>query len=60
MKVVYDSDIDALKLTLSNTVIVESDKDKSRTIMDYDGIRNLVGLKILNVSIRLNNTIKIG
>lgn len=55
MKVVYDPEVDVLTITLSNAVIEESDEDKPGVILDYDSIGNLVGLEILDASMRVSN-----
>jgi uncharacterized protein YuzE len=55
MKVVYDPEVDILTITLSNAAIEESDEDKPGVILDYDAIGNLVGLEILDASMRVNN-----
>jgi uncharacterized protein YuzE len=55
MKVVYDPEVDVLTITLSDAVIEESDEDKPGVILDYDSIGNLVGLEILDASMRVNN-----
>jgi uncharacterized protein YuzE len=55
MKVVYDPEVDVLTITLSDAAIEESDEDKPGVILDYDSIGNLVGLEILDASMRVSN-----
>ena len=53
MKVTYDSEVDVLRILLSNTPIEESDEDKPGVILDYDKDGNVVGLEILDAQKRL-------
>lgn len=55
MKVVYDAEVDVLRISFSNAVIEESDEEKPCTILDYDKAGNIVGLEILNASKRIAN-----
>jgi uncharacterized protein YuzE len=55
VKVVYDSEVDVLRIVLSNTPVEESDEDKPGVILDYDKDGNLVGLEILDASKRVDN-----
>jgi uncharacterized protein YuzE len=55
MKVTYDSEVDVLRLLLSDARIQESDEDKPGVILDYDDAGNVVGLEILNASQRVDN-----
>jgi uncharacterized protein YuzE len=55
MKVTYDSEVDVLRLLLSDARIQESDEDKPGMILDYDDAGNVVGLEILNASQRVDN-----
>jgi uncharacterized protein YuzE len=55
MKVTYDPVVDALKITLSNVPIAESDEQSPGVILDYDQWGNVVGLEILNAQERMDN-----
>jgi uncharacterized protein YuzE len=55
VKVVYDPEVDVLRIVLSNTPVEESDEDKPGVILDYDKDGNLVGLEVLDASKRIDN-----
>ena len=55
MKVIYDPEVDVLRILLSNAPIEESDEDKLGVILDYDKDGNIVGLEILDASKRVSN-----
>ncbi len=55
MKVIYDPEVDVLRIVLNSTPVVESDEDKPGVILDYDSDGNIVGLEILNASTRIEN-----
>jgi uncharacterized protein YuzE len=55
MKVIYDPEVDVLRILLSNAPIEESDEDKPGVILDYDKDGNIVGLEILDASKRVSN-----
>lgn len=55
MKVRYDEREDILKIEFSDKPIKESDEDKSGIILDYDNEGNVVGMEILDASIRVSN-----
>lgn len=55
MKITYDSEVDVLKIALSNALIKESDEDKPGIIFDYDKDGNIVEIEILNASKRIEN-----
>ena len=55
MKVVYDQEVDVLRVLFSTAVIEESDEEKPGIILDYDKDGNIVGLEILNASKRMEN-----
>ena len=55
MKVNYDSEVDVLRIILKDTPIEESDEEKPGVILDYDRDGNVVGLEILDASLRVEN-----
>ena len=55
MKVVYDPEVDVLRILFSSAQIEESDEDKAGVILDYDKGGNIVGMEILNASKRMEN-----
>ncbi len=55
MKVVYDVEVDIIRITLNEAVIEESDEEKPGLILDYDAEGNVVGMEILNASQRTSN-----
>ena len=55
MKVTYDPEVDVLRILFRDTPIAESDEDKPGVIFDYDKAGNIVGLEVLNASLRVEN-----
>jgi uncharacterized protein YuzE len=55
MKVIYDPEVDVLRIVLNSTTVEESDEEKPGVILDYDRDGNVVGLEILNASTRMEN-----
>jgi uncharacterized protein YuzE len=55
MKVTYDSEVDVLRIILSDAPIDESDEEKPGVIIDYDKDGNIVGIEILDASERVSN-----
>ena len=55
MKVTYDPEVDVLRVLFRDTPIAESDEDKPGVIFDYDKEGNIVGLEVLNASLRVEN-----
>ena len=55
MKIIYDPDVDVLRIIFSNEPIEESDEDKPGVVLDYDKIGNVVGMEILDASARMEN-----
>ena len=55
MKVVYDQEVDVLRILFSKAAIEESDEDKPGVILDYDRDGNIVGLEVLDASKRIEN-----
>ena len=55
MKVRYDQEADALRITLNDEAIEESDEKSPGVIMDYDKHGDVVGLEVLDASTRISN-----
>ncbi|MEJ7708786.1 MAG: DUF2283 domain-containing protein [Pyrinomonadaceae bacterium] len=55
MKVIYDPEVDVLRIMLSNEPVEESNADKPGVILDYDKAGNIVGLEVLDASKRVEN-----
>lgn len=55
MKVTYDADVDVLRIFFNDAPIEESDEEKPGVILDYDSDGNIVGLEILDASVRVEN-----
>jgi len=55
MKVIYNPEVDVLRIVFRDVAIEESDEDKPGVILDYDKDGNIVGLEVLNASQRVEN-----
>ena len=55
MKIVYEQDVDVLRVIFSESAIEESDEDKPGVVLDYDADGNIVGLEVLDASKRVEN-----
>jgi uncharacterized protein YuzE len=55
MKVVYDQEVDVLRIVFSGAEIEESDEDKPGVILDYDIDGNIVGLEVIEASKRIED-----
>jgi uncharacterized protein YuzE len=55
VKIIYDPEVDVLRILFSSAPIDESDKDKPGVILDYDKDGNIVGMEILNASKRVDD-----
>jgi uncharacterized protein YuzE len=55
MKIMYDAEVDILRILFSNAPIEESDEEKPGMILDYDKDGNIVGLEVLSASKRIEN-----
>jgi uncharacterized protein YuzE len=54
MKIVYDRDVDILRIRFNAAPIEESDEEKPGLILDYDKDGNIVGMEILRASQRID------
>jgi uncharacterized protein YuzE len=55
VKIIYDPEVDVLRILFNDRPIEESDEAKPGVIMDYDIDGNLGGLEVLDVSTRVEN-----
>ena len=55
MKVIYDPEVDVLRILFSSAPVEESDEDKPGVILDYDDQGNIVGMEVLEASKRIEN-----
>ena len=55
MKVVYNQEVDVLRIVFNTATIEESDEQKPGVILDYDSDGNLVALEVLEASIRIED-----
>ncbi len=55
MKIVYDPEVDVLRITFSNAPIEESDEEKPGIILDFDKSGNVVSMEVLDASQRMEN-----
>jgi len=55
MKIIYDPQVDVLRILFQDVPIAESDESETGIILDYDGAGNVVGLEILEASKRVDN-----
>lgn len=52
MKIIYDRDVDILRIRFIAALVEESDEEKPGIIWDYDKDGNIVGMEILHASTR--------
>lgn len=55
MKVIYDTQVDVLRIIFSDAPVAESDEEKPGIILDYDSAGNIVSIEILDASHRMSN-----
>jgi uncharacterized protein YuzE len=55
MKVTYDPEVDVLRIVFRDAPVQESDEDKPGVILDFDAAGEVIGMEILNASVRTDN-----
>lgn len=55
MKIIYDPEVDVMRIVFSSAPIEESDEEKPGVILDFDKNGNVVGMEILDASKRMEN-----
>ena len=55
MKVVYDPQVDVLRIILRDVSVVESDEERPGVILDFDAEGNVVGIEVLDASRNVAN-----
>jgi len=55
MKIIYDPEVDILRIMFRDASISESDEEQPGLIFDYDSDRRIVGIKILDASQNIEN-----
>ena len=53
MKSAYDAKVDALYIRWTDAKIAESDEISEGVILDYDSKGNIVGVEVLNASLKI-------
>ena len=55
MKILYDPEVDVLRIVFNDLPVEESDEEKPGLILDYDKNGNIVGMEVLDASKRIAN-----
>lgn len=55
MKVDYDKQVDVLSVVFSDSLVDESDEVRPGVILDFDVNGRVVGMEILDASLRMDN-----
>ena len=55
MKVIYDAEVDILRIIFTSVAVEASDEDRPGIIIDYDKDGQIVGMEILDASKRTEN-----
>jgi uncharacterized protein YuzE len=58
MKISYDPEVDVLSVLFNDNPIEESDEERPGLILDFDADGNVVGLEVLNASMRVDNPLE--
>ena len=52
MKITYDPEVDVMRIIFSSMPIEESDEEKPGVILDFDKDGNVVGMEILDETVK--------
>ena len=55
MKIEYDPKADAMYIRLANGAVSDSDEVRPGVVLDFDAEGNVLGIEMLNVSLRTPN-----
>jgi len=55
MRADYDRQVDVLTVVFSDALVEESDEVRPGVILDYDAAGNVVGMEILDASLRITD-----
>jgi len=55
MKILYDPEVDVLRIVFNDLPVEESDEEKPGLILDYDKKGNIVGMEVLEASKHVEN-----
>jgi len=55
MRADYDRQVDVLTVVFSDALLEESDEARPGVILDYDAAGNVVGMEILDASLRITD-----
>ena len=55
MKILYDPEVDVLRILFNDLPVAESDEEKPGLILDYDKNGNIVGMEVLDASKHVEN-----
>jgi uncharacterized protein YuzE len=55
MKILYDPEVDILRIVFNDLPVEESDEEKPGLILDYDKSGNIVGMEVLDASKHVEN-----
>ena len=55
MKIEYDPKADAMTIRLANGAVSDSDEVRPGVVLDFDAEGNVLGIEMLNVSLRTAN-----
>jgi len=55
MKVQYDPSADAMYIRLTDGVVADSDEVREGVLLDYDKAGRVLGIEVLNLSLRADN-----